>query len=59
MTASTTTFREQAHDLDAVLEGLGPDLGPRALVTGAGGFLGRHLVEALVRLGAFLEGKSG
>ena len=51
MTASTTTFREQAHDLDAVLEGLGPDLGPRALVTGAGGFLGRHLVEALVRLG--------
>lgn len=34
-----------------VLEGLDPSVGPRCLVTGAEGYLGRHLVEGLVALG--------
>lgn len=51
MTGPATMPAEKTHEPAAVLEGLGPELGPRVLVTGACGFLGRLLVEALVALG--------
>ena len=37
--------------MEAVLAGLTPALGPRCLVTGGAGYLGRHLGDALAALG--------